>query len=590
MRPEVEAIVVKLFKRLLRWIIRTVIISLVLILIVAVSRYIQHRYRPGSVIVLELDGPLAERASSPGLGLVKAHTTALNSIRHALRGAQEDPRIVGLAIKVVDPEMELAQAEELSTLIADFGAHGKWTTAYMETAGESGFGNLPYLVASSADEVSMMPQGELNLLGVGIREMFAREMFDWIKVKPIFDAIGKYKSAANIFTQKDFTPGQREEDESLASGIFNQIVSGGAAHRHLPPDQLRALIDRAPLSATDGLKAKLLDRLEYEDEFNDRVKSYRGEHHDLIDADSYVGPNDSFLGERNKIAVIYGVGAIQHGEGGYDPILSPGGSAMGSDDMIKAFKKARDDDSIRAVVFRINSPGGEVIASELIRRAVELCARRKPVVVSMGGYAASGGFWIATPAARLFADPGTITGSIGVLGGKFNIAGAATSLGVNTGTVQRGANAFMYDSFSDFTPEQAQLFHDQILGNTYNYFVKLVAAQRHMTVEQVDAVAQGRVWTGEQALQAKLIDYVGDFDAALNAAKALAKLDPKERVEIVELPELVSPLMRLLSGQIYGETTWHPPQALIPLLHDLRQALARSGAYGQVYCPLMPRI
>jgi len=562
----------------------------VLVLIIAVSRYIAHRYKPGSVIVLELDGPLVERASTQGLGLVKSRGPALNSIRHALRGAQDDPRIVGLAIKVVDPEMELAQAQELSTLIADFRAHGKWTTAYMETAGESGFGNLPYLVASSADEVSMMPQGEMNLLGVGMRETFARDLFDWIKVKPIFDAIGKYKSAANVFTQKDFTPAQREEDEALATSIFDQIVKGGADHRHITPDQLRALIDHAPLTAADGLKEKLLDRLEYEDDFSDRVKSYRGEHHDLIDADSYVGPNDSIFGESNKIAVIYGLGAIQHGEGGYDPILSPGSNAMGSDDMIKAFKTAREDDSIRAVVFRINSPGGEVIASELIRRAVELCARRKPLVVSMGGYAASGGFWIATPAARLFADPGTITGSIGVLGGKFNISGAATALGINGGAVQRGANAFMYDSFTDFTPQQAQVFHDQILGNTYNYFVKLVAAQRHMTIEQVGAVAQGRVWTGEQALEVKLIDYIGDFDAALNAAKSLAKLEPKQRVEIVELPEQVNPLVKLLSGQVYGETSWHPPQALMPLLRDLRQALARSGAYGEVYCPLLPRM
>ena len=579
-----------MFKRLFRWIIRSVLITLALTVIIAISRYVAHRYRPGSVIVLELDGPLGERASNQGFGLLKARVAALNVIRHALHDAQDDPRIVGLAIKVIDPQMELAQAQELSGLIADFRAHGKWTTAYMETAGESGFGNLPYLIASSADEVSMMPQGEMNLLGVGMREMFARDLLDWIKVKPVFDAIGKYKSAANIFTQKDFTPGQREEDEALSTSIFEQIVNASAAHRHLAPAAIRAVIDRAPLTAADGLKAKLLDRLEYEDEFGDRVRSYRGEHHDLIAADSYVGPNASVFGASNKIAVIYGVGAIQRGAGGFDPILSPGSSAMGSDEMIEAFNAARDDDAVRAVVFRINSPGGEVIASELIRRAVELCARRKPVVVSMGGYAASGGFWIATPAARLFADPGTLTGSIGVLGGKFNLAGAATVLGINSGVVQRGANADMYDSFTDFTPAQAQIFHDQILGDTYSYFVKLVAAQRHLTVAQVDAVAQGRVWTGTQALQVKLIDYIGDFDAALNEAKLLAKLDPKQRVEIVELPEQVNPLMRLLSGQVYGESSWHPPQVLAPLLRGVQEALARQGAFGEVYCPLMPRM
>jgi protease-4 len=436
----------------------------------------------------------------------------------------------------------------------------------------------------------MMPQGEMNLLGVGMREMFARDLLDWIKVKPVFDAIGKYKSAANIFTQKDFTPGQREEDEALATSISDQIVTVSARHRRLAPAAIRAIIDRAPITAADGLKAKLLDRLEYEDQFGDRVRAYRGEHHNLINADAYVGPHESYFGERNKIAVIYGIGAIQRGAGGYDPVLSPGSNAMGSEDMIKAFDVARDDDAVRAVVFRINSPGGEVIASELIRRAVELCARRKPVVASMGGYAASGGFWIATPAARLFADPGTLTGSIGVLGGKFNLARGATALGINSGIVQRGANADMFDSFTDFTPAQAQIFHDQILGDTYNYFLKLVAAQRHMTVAQVDAVAQGRVWTGVQALQVKLIDYLGDFDAALSEAKLLAKLDPHQRVQIVELPEQVNPLIRLLSGQVYGETSWRPPQALAPLLRGVREALARAGAFGEVYCPLRPLI
>src|SRR5689334_2657011 len=157
---------------------------------------------------------------------------------------------------------------------------------------------------------------------------------------------------------------------------------------------------------------------------------------------------------------------------------------MGSDDLVKAFKDAREDDNVRAVLFRVDSPGGSVIASELIRRAVELCARRKPVVVSMSGYAASGGYWVSTPAAHVFADPGTFTGSIGVLGGKFNIAGAAQALGINSASISRGENATMFDSFTDFTPGQARIFRDQILGNTYQYFLKIVAKQRHMTIGQ----------------------------------------------------------------------------------------------------------
>jgi protease-4 len=578
-----------MFKRLLRWFIRTVLMLAVLFAIVIISQYVSHRYKPGSVLELQLDGPVVERGTTNPLGILKSDQTALSVIRQALKAAGTDNRIVGLAIKVVDPQMELAQAQELCAMIAEFRSHGKWTTAYMETAGEGGFGNLPYMVASSADEVSMMPQGELNILGVGMREMFARGMLDWLKINPNFASIGKYKSAANIFTEKDFTPSQREEDESLAGNMFDQIIAQSAAHRHLAPNQMRAIVDRAPLTASAGLAAKLLDRLEYEDQFDERVKKFRGEDHEKIDYTSYASSSGPGFGSRDKIAVIYGVGAIQRGAGGFDPILSPGSTAMGSDDIVKAFKDAREDDAVRAVVFRIDSPGGSVIASELIRRAVELTAAKKPVVVSMSGYAASGGYWVSMPAAAIVSEPGTITGSIGVLGGKFNMAGSATALGIATGSVSRGANALMFDSFSDFTQAQEQIFRDQLLGGTYQYFLQLVARQRHMTVAQVNEVAQGRVWTGVQALKANLVDKLGGLGDAIDQVKKLAKLDPRARVQIEELPEMPGLLGKLLSGQIYGTAAqWQPPRAIAPLLWMVREALTRRAEMGQVYCPVVP--
>jgi protease IV len=580
-----------MIKRLLRWLLRLVVSVLVVLAIILVSDFVSHRYRPGTVLVLELNGPVPERGSVSILGVLNTHEAALNVARRALINAQDDPRIVGLAIKVIDPQMEFAQAQELCDLISDFKKHGKWTSAYIETAGESGSGNLPYLVASTADEVSMMPQGEMNLLGVGVREMFARGMLDWLKVKPNFDAIGQYKSAANVFTQKDFTPAQRREDDALVGDIFDQIVAQTAAHRHLAPDGIRGLIDRAPLTAADGMKARLLDRLEYEDQFDDRIKHYRGEHHEVVGFQAYAREKVLPLhSPSDKIAVIYGLGAIQRGGGGFDPLLSPDSNAMGSDDITKALKDAREDTRVRAVVFRINSPGGSVIASELIRHEVELTAAKKPVVVSMSGYAASGGYWVSTPAARIYAEPGTITGSIGVLGGKFNISGAATALGVNTGLVARGANASMFDAFTDFTPEQAQIFRDQILGDTYKYFLKIVAKNRGMTVDQVNDIAQGRVWTGEQALKIKLVDKLGGLQEALAEAKALAKLSPEAKVQVEELPGQVGVFGRLLGGgQSYAVAeTWRPPRALQPLIWMIGESLGRHAAFGEAYCPLMP--
>jgi protease-4 len=482
--------------------------------------------------------------------------------------------------------MELAEAQELCGLIKRFADSGKWTTAYIETAGEFEPGNLAYMVASAAGEVSMMPRGELNLIGVQMREMFIRGTLDWIGVKPDMDAIGVYKSAKNFFTEKDFTPAQREEDESLIESFYQQLVSQIAGQRHLDAATVRAIVDRAPLDAPSALTARLVDKLEYEDEFSDRIKHRGGKDNDVLEYASYERPRLlPSLSHRDKIAVIYGTGQIERGSGGFDPVLSPGGSSMGSDTMADAFKAAREDDAVRAVIFRINSPGGSVVASELIRRQVELTARKKPVVISMSSYAASGGYWVATAAKKIIADPGTITGSIGVLGGKFNFAESAAKLGVTTGAVTRGQNVTIFDQFTDFTPEQRKLLHDQLLGGVYQDFVKRVSDSRHLTIEQVNQVAQGRVWSGEQALGIKLIDALGDFDAALKEAKAEAKLPVEKPVQIEELPEQPGLAEQLLGGlnarAQLGSATM---RLLAPWWPLLRAELARRGALGALYC------
>ncbi|MGB6560984.1 MAG: S49 family peptidase, partial [Candidatus Binataceae bacterium] len=242
-----------MIKRTLRWLLRTITIVIVIAIISHIVNWWSHRVAPGSVIELVLKGPVIERGSDGLRGLVDDNQTPLNVARRALRQAADDPRIVGLAIRITDPEMEFAQAQELSALIRDFAAHHKWTTAYLESAGDFGSGNLPYLVAGVAGEVSMMPEGEINLTGVRLQELFARGLLDKIGIKPNFAAIGKYKSAANIFTEKDYTPSQREEDEALAGGLFDQLVTTAASERHLEAPQVRALIDQAPLSAKDGL-------------------------------------------------------------------------------------------------------------------------------------------------------------------------------------------------------------------------------------------------------------------------------------------------------------------------------------------------
>ncbi|HKN10414.1 MAG TPA: S49 family peptidase, partial [Pseudomonadota bacterium] len=469
-----------MLRRLFRWLLRTIASLIVLLVIVAVYDYFTHRVAPNSVLVVTLDGPVIERGRTGITGLLGgAEQTPLNLVREALERAARDPRIVGVALEVGEPEMEFAQAQEIVAMMGRFARQGKWTAAYLETAGEFEPGNLPYVTAAAAREVSMMPLGELNLVGVGVREIFARGTLDWLGIRPNFDSIGQYKSAANVFTEKDFTPAQREEDTALVSDLYDQLVRQIASERRLDLESARAIVERAPLSVQDGLAVHLVDRLEYADQFDERIKHYGGQKHALVDYAAYVRPRAiPVRSEPLKIAVIYGEGEIQRGSGGFDPIFGTGGPSMASDPLVEAFRTAREDDSVKAVIFRINSPGGSVIGSELIRRAVELTARKKPVVVSMSGYAASGGYWVATPGKRIFADPGTITGSIGVLIGKFNVTPAAQKLGVNSGAITRGQNFEMFDQFEDFTPAQQKIVHEQLLGDTYQRFVKLVADSR----------------------------------------------------------------------------------------------------------------
>ena len=580
-----------MFRRFFRWFVRTVITLAVLFAIIAISDYISHRVQPNSVLAVELHGPVVERGGSGLLGLLSTHQTALNELRNAIDQAAKDPKIVGLEIKVIDPEMELAQAQEIVALIQSFKSHGKWTTAYIETAGESGAGNLPYIVASAADEVSLMPRGDLNLMGVQLRELFMRGTLDWLGITPNFASAGQYKSAANMFTNKDFTPAQKEEDEGLAGSLFDQIVAAIAAERKLSPDAIKSLIDQAPLTAETGLKARLVDRLEYEDEFSERAKHHGGSLHKVIDYANYARASlFSGFGGGDQIAVIYGDGEIQRGGEGFDPFSGPETEAMTADDMTKAFKSAREDDDVRAVILRVDSPGGSMLASELIDREVELTAKKKPVVVSMSGYAASGGYLISIPAAKIIAEPGTITGSIGVLGGKFNVSPAVQKIYANTDAVSRGANVGMFDMWTDFTPAQSKQFQDEIMRD-YQYFLKLVADGRHITVEQADAVAQGRVWTGEQALKLKLVDSLGGLDEAMAAAKGLARLAPDQPVGIIELPELPGLLQSLSKGKMVASITQRPAARIVePVIELIRLALSGHAIFSAAYCPVVPML
>jgi len=315
-----------MLRKALRWLLRTVVVVVALLVIALLSEYIAHRVQPGSVLVVTFKGPVVERGSTNLLGILSSRETPLNVMRIALTKAAKDPRISGLAIKIIDTQMELSQAQEIADLIQRFRDSGKWTSAYVETAGEMSPGNLPYLVAAATGDISLMPEGELDLVGVGMREIFARGTLDWVGVRPNFASLGKFKSAANIFTEKDFTPAQREEDEALVGAMFDQIVGQTAKERNINVEQMRAVVDQAPLNAGLSLKTHMVERLEYDDQFTDRTKHHGGGTHRMVDFTDYVHPSMlSGFRSQDQIAVIYCNGEIVRGEAGFGPLLREAG-------------------------------------------------------------------------------------------------------------------------------------------------------------------------------------------------------------------------------------------------------------------------
>jgi protease-4 len=490
-----------------------------------------------AVLAVRLDRSVVERVpEDPLAGFAGEQPIGLRDLRRALTHAAANDRIVGVRLRVDRYFGGIGVAQEIGELLAEVRRAGKWTTAYLETAGEFTGGNLDYLVASSCDDVSLNPMGDVNLIGLSIRFPFVRGSLDKLGIRPEYPGRGDYKDARFMYTNRDFTPAQREMMEWLGSSLTDQLVEGIAASRGMEPDQVRQLLDRGPYLGEEAVIAGLVDRVEDWQEFRSRVDR-ESEGAEIVGIRSYLRRAvDGSSGP--KIAVVTASGTILRGESGTSVNPLTGGDIMGSETIARAFRHARGTRGVKAVVFRVDSPGGTPLASEIIRREMALTAERIPVVVSMVNTGASGGYWIACGAHRLVANPGALVGSIGVLAGHFNMDPFwAEKLGVTFGRLDFGANSNLYSTLEDWTDPQ-RLIIDRVLDRTYGRFVGLVADARDMTPEQVDALGQGRVFTGAQAKANGLIDDVGGFDVALAEARELAGIAPGDRVELVDFPKI----------------------------------------------------
>ncbi len=481
-----------------------------------------------STLVLKVGGDLQETEPDGVIGQFFEAPPTVRSVTEALRKAKADRRIASVIIRPTSSAALWGKVQEVRDAIVDFRRSGKPIIGFLEYGGEQQF----YL-ASACDKVFLVPSATLDLTGMASYELFLRGTLDKIGAFPDTLHIGDYKTASNTFTEHTFTPAHREMATSLNTDLYEQLIRGLADGRHKSEAEIRALVDHGPFLPEDAVRAGLVDDVAYEDELDDKVKLSKGRVHFLSDGDYRRVPISSLgLGRGPRIAVIYASGVIASGESSND---SPSGQVIGSDTMIEYLRKARADSSIKAIVLRVDSPGGSAVASDVIWREVMLTRDVKPVIASMSDVAASGGYYIAMPAHAIVAEPATLTGSIGVVMLKFVIDGTLKKLGMNLEGVKTGRYADLYSPVRAFSPEERAKVQEQMQA-TYDTFVEKAAAGRNTTPERIDAVGQGRVWTGKQAKEIGLVDELGGLDRALVLAKQRAKLSPDADVELVVYP------------------------------------------------------
>jgi len=507
---------------------------------------------PGNIILsVDLTQGLADRPDQGGwLELIVGAKPTLRDFLDAIEAAGDDPRVKGLVARIGSDQFALAEAQQIRDAIKGFRAKGKFAIAFSDSFGEFGGGTRPYYLASAFDRIWLQPMGTVGLTGLYAETPYFKGALDMLGIVAEFDHIGRYKTAANVLTNTRMTAPDREQIEALLASASAQVVAGIAEGRKLSPGAVRAAIDSGPLLPDEALQAKLVDHIGYHDEAVAAARKRAGAQAKLVGLSTYLDGAERPNRAGARIALIYGSGLIVSGSGSNGPLS--GSAEMAADDVVRAFRAAVRDPKVRAILFRIDSPGGSVTASETIWRAVELAGKEgKPVIVSMGDVAGSGGYYIAAPAAKIVAEPATLTGSIGVLAGKLVVSGLLKKIGVTTDSAQFGANAGMASATSQFSPF-AEARVQALLDATYKGFKDHVAAGRHMSPEAVEAIAKGRVWTGEDAKAHGLVDALGGYGAALRLARQAAGIAPEAPVALTLFPREKPPI-ELLYDRLTGK-------------------------------------
>lgn len=523
-----------------------------------------------STLILRMGGELVEMPPNDVLGQVTGGGRAqtVRGYVEALRRAKTDSRIDSVLIVPSHFDSPYwGKVQELRDAVLDFRKSGKRISAFLEHGGDR-----EYYLATAADRIYLLPSSGVDLKGVATYDVFLKGTLDKVGASADFEKIGAYKTAPNQLMQTTHTPAHREMSEWLTRDMYEQLVRGVAEGRKKKVEDVRALIDEGPFLAEQALRAGLVDTLAYEDQLDDHgAVSKSGS----VEGDAY-GRSRRSLAARNapRVAVIYISGIINSGESGSDPL---NGAVAGSARLVKAIRAARADDGVRAIVVRIDSPGGSSIASDVIWRELAVTRDEKPgrpLVASMSDLAASGGYYVAVAAPTIVAQPATLTGSIGIYGGKFVLGGTYEKLGANIEAVTIGRNAGMESPDRPFTDSERAKLQEQ-MRSFYQGFVRNVAASRKMPVDKVEQLAEGRVWTGAQARQHGLVDVLGGLDRAIAVAKERAGISAETEVEVVNYPPRRT-LTEMLLEELSGSGNDRQMETLLSAVAGLRTAERRA--------------
>lgn len=509
-----------------------VFLFLLMMLIVSLASFGSADEEFGEPIVLELDlrSPLLDSPVAPTL-FDDSPTSTIEIVR-ALDSAKGDDEVKGVFIRGETLGMAPATAEELRLALLDFRESGKFVITHAQGLNSTSI--IPYHAISASEEIWLQASTSIATSGLYSQSEFFGGVFEKIDAEPQFFRHGDYKNAVNTYTETGFTEPHREATTSYLTSIFDETISNIATDRGLDRDQLLTLLETAPHSGAEALDAGLIDKLGYLEEVKEYIAEKAGSEDTVFKPIKDYRPDGHYTAP--KIALIEGQGTILPGTSEGDGIFSSA-TNMGGETLAKAFDDAAEDEDVKAIIFRMSTGGGSASASDQIMAGVKRAqAAGKPVIVSMGPYAASGGYYAAAPADHIIAMPQTLTGSIGIFGGKIALEDTFANIGYNIEAIRIGGPyAGAYNGDEPFTPEQSERYAKDV-RRMYEEFLAIVADGRGMSVEEARAVAEGRVWTGKQALERRLVDELGGFEVAVQAAKRFAEIEEDADVQFRRFP------------------------------------------------------